>query len=208
MPIKNLTAGIYRSSDLATYEASSQYELPALGCFLSALRVGEDWRTEPGYAATPKSSFFAQAILAYSFGKYARITVVPTYLQRTNFETLLSPSPVPGDQSCRPSGVQDFPYQCSGLYENVVNVPFAASIAVTHSIEIHGEVIPRLSKVNSNGVGWSVSVEKSLLRHRFAFYAGNQRQTTVDRYIQAVPNGYPPKNVYIGFNLYRAWNFK
>ncbi len=76
---------------------------------------------------------------------------------------------------------------CSGLYEKVFNVPVAASIAITHSIEIHGEVIPRLSKVNSNGVGWSVSVEKSLLRHRFAFWAGNQRQTTVDRYVQAVP---------------------
>ena len=58
-----------------------------------------------------------------------------------------------------------------------------------------------------------MSIEKSLLRHRFAFFAGNQRQTTVDEYIQAVPN--PPipnlrtaKNIYLGFNLFRAWNFK
>ena len=73
---------------------------------------------------------------------------------------------------------------------------------------MHGEVIPSLSKVNASGVGWSVSVEKSLLRHRFAFYAGNQRSTTVDRYIQAVPFGAVAKNVFIGFNLFRAWNLK
>ncbi len=209
-PIKNLNVGFYRTSDLATYEASAQYELPQFCGFAASLRVGEDWRTQSGYAADPKKSFFAQFILAYSFGQYARITVVPTYLQRTNSQTNLYPTLVPGDQSCGPSGNTDFPYQCSGLYEKVFNVPFAASIAITHSIEIHGEVIPRLSKVNSTGVGWSVTVEKSLLRHRFAFFAGNQRQTTVDQYIQAIPYSLTPspKNVYIGFNLFRAWNFK
>ena len=87
-------------------------------------------------------------------------------------------------------------------------MPVAVSIAITHSITIHGEVYPRLSKVNSNGVGWSVTVEKSLLRHRFAFFAGNQRQTTVDEYTQAVPDGRLASNVYIGFNLFRAWKLK
>ena len=116
--------------------------------------------------------------------------------------------PFPATSRAGPLPAHDYPYQCSQLYENIFNVPFAASIALTHSIEIHGEVIPRLSKVNSSGVAWSVTVEKSLLRHRFAFYAGNYRQTTVDRYIQAVPYGFPPKNVYIGFNLLRAWNLK
>ncbi len=206
-PIKNLNAGLYRSSDLNTYEASAQYELPRAGGFASSLRVGEDWRTQPG-VASPKSSFFAQVILAYSFGKYARITAVPTYLQRTNGFPVFLPSPVAGDQSCQFFPDQRNPYRCSGLYENVFNVPIAASIAITHSITIHGEVIPSLSKVNSNGVGWSVTVEKSLLRHRFAFFAGNQRQTTVDEYIQAVPNGRSPSNIYLGFNLFRAWMLK
>ena len=31
-------------------------------------------------------------------------------------------------------------------------------------------------QVNSKGVGWAVSLEKSLLRHRWAFVAGNQRR--------------------------------
>lgn len=207
-PVKNLNAGFYRTSDLNTYEASAEYELPQVCGFASSLRLGEDWRTQEHLAATPKSSFFAQAILAYSFGQYVRITAVPTYLQRANGITHPVPSPVPGDESCRFVGGDTNPYRCSGLYENVFNVPVAASIAITHSITIHGEVIPALSKVNSRGVGWSVSVEKSLLRHRFAFYAGNQRQTTVDRYVQAVPDGGRPKDVFIGFNLYRAWNLK
>jgi hypothetical protein len=204
---KNFNAGLYRSSNLATYEASAQYQLPSLGGFASSVRLGEDWRTEPG-VATPKSSFFAQAILAYNFGQYVRISVVPTYLQQTNGFSAFFPDPVSGDQSCILTDNPFNPYRCSGLHKDIFNVPMAASIAITHSITIHGEVVPRLSKVNSNGVGWSVSVEKSLLRHRFAFFAGNQRQTTVDEYTQAIPMGQSPSNIYLGFNLFRAWNFK
>ncbi|HTR04763.1 MAG TPA: DUF5777 family beta-barrel protein [Thermoanaerobaculia bacterium] len=206
-PVKNLNVGLYRTSDLNTYEGSAQYQLPSLGGFGSSLRVGEDWRTEPG-VASPKSSFFAQAVLAYSFGQYVRLTAVPTYLQDTNGFPIFVQEPIPGDQSCVFVPDQFNPYRCSGYYKNVFNVPIAASIAITHSITVHGEVIPRLSKVNSNGVGWSVTVEKSLLRHRFAFFAGNQRQTTVDEYMQAVPLGRSASNIYLGFNLFRAWNFK
>ena len=206
-PLEHLNAGLYRTSNLNTYEASAQYQLPSLGGFGSSLRVGEDWRTQPG-VASPKSSFFAQAVLAYSFGKYVRLTVVPTYIQDTNGFPVFVSEPVPRDQSCVLTDSTFNPWRCSGYYKNVFNVPMAASIAITHSITIHGEVIPRLSKVNSNGVGWSVTVEKSLLRHRFAFFAGNQRQTTVDEYVQAVPIGRAPGNIYLGFNLFRAWNFK
>src|SRR5215472_14421923 len=51
-------------------------------------------------SANPKSSFFAQVILAYNFGKYVRISAVPTYLQQTNGFPNFFPEPVPGDQSC------------------------------------------------------------------------------------------------------------
>ena len=43
-PLKNLNLGFYRSSNLATYEASGQYELPNLGCFASSLRFGAGQR--------------------------------------------------------------------------------------------------------------------------------------------------------------------
>jgi len=206
-PIKNLNGGLYRTSDLNTYEASLQYQLPGFCGFEWSLRAGEDWRTEPG-AASPKSSFFGQFVLAYNFGKYVRLTAVPTYVQDVNGFNVFLKQPIPRDSSCVLTDNPDNPYRCSGLHKNIWNVPIAASIAITHSITIHGEVIPRLSKVNSNGVGWSLTIEKSLLRHRFAFFAGNQRQTTVDEYIQAVPAGQPAKNIYLGFNLFRAWNFK
>lgn len=212
-PLKNLNLGFYRTSDFNIYEASAQYEFPSLGGFLSALRVGEDWRTETGFfgAASPKSSFFTQGILAYSFGQYVRITAVPTYLQRTNFARVNTNDPPPGDRSCRanPPDPNVPAYSCSGLYENLFNVPVGLSIAITHSITLHGEVTPRLGRANATGVGWAVSLEKSLLRHRFAFFAGNQRATTVDQYTAGILrtpfSGSNPKNVYIGFNLYRAW---
>src|SRR5262245_41654407 len=44
-PLKNLSAGFYRSSFLNVYEASAQYEFPKLGGFAASLRLGEDWRT-------------------------------------------------------------------------------------------------------------------------------------------------------------------
>lgn len=211
-PLKKLNLGFYRTSDFNIYEASAQYEFPNLGGFQSSLRVGEDWRTETGLfgAASPKSSFFTQGILAYSFGKYVRITAVPTYLQRTNFARVNTNDPPPGDRSCRANPPDSqLPYSCSGLYENLFNVPVGLSIAITHSITVHGEVTPRIGRANATGVGWAVSLEKSLLRHRFAFFAGNQRATTVDQYTAGILrtpfSGANPKNVYIGFNLYRAW---
>ena len=143
-----------------------------------------------------------------------RLTAVPTIIQQVNGsgasfgEAFFVPEPLPGDASCQFVPDQLNPYRCSGLYKNVFNVPIGASIAITHSITVHGEVYPALSKVNSSGVGWDVTVEKSLLRHRFAFFVGNQRQTTVDEYVQAVPFGRSAKNIYLGFNLFRAWNFK
>lgn len=216
-PLENLNVGFSRTLDLNTYEASAQYAFPGLGGFAASLRLGEDWRTKAGgtfvEAASPHSSFFAQAILAYSFGPYVRLTAVPTYLQRANGIRFPFVVPPPGDQSCRlnpspPSPGAPQTYSCSGLYENIFNVPVAASVAITHSITVHGEVVPRLSKVDSNGVGWSVTVEKSLLRHRFAFFAGNQRATTVDKYTGAIPLGKASGDVYIGFNLYRAWKLK
>ena len=104
----------------------------------------------------------------------------------------------------------------TGPLKNACNAGCTAgSVAITHSISLHGEVYPRLSKVNSSGVGWTVTVEKSLLRHRFAFFAGNMRPTTVDQYTGGLPfvpfpnpNRSPASNVYIGFNLYRAWKLK
>jgi hypothetical protein len=209
-PIQNLNLGFYRTSDLNVYEASMEYAFPEFCGFRSSLRVGEDWRTEEGVTTPPRSSFFAQAILDYDFGKYVRLTAVPTYLQRTNGYLFPRRPAPPGDGSCVELPIVPTPpegplFNCSGFYEDIFNVPVGLSIAITHSITVHGEVTPRLSKVNSSGVAWNVSVEKSLLRHRFAFVAGNQRQTTVDQYTGGVPLGRSPGNVYIGFNLYRAW---
>src|SRR5262245_48819996 len=213
-PLKNLSVGMFRSSlntSMDIYEAAAQYEFPKCAGFAASLRVGGDWRTDDA-AVSPKSSFFTQAILSYSFGQYVRLTAVPTYLQRTNGGTQTyssTPSdffrrPPTHDPTCQPIGDGSV-VQCNGFYRPVWNVPVGASIALTHSITIHGEVIPRLSRFDAAGTGWAVSVEKSLLRHRFAFFAGNQRFTTVDQYTVGIHPNQKASNIYIGFNLYRAW---
>jgi hypothetical protein len=208
-PVKNLQIGVFRSSlqiGMDIYEVGAEYEFPKCAGFAASLRVGEDWRTDVA-ARNPQSSFFTQAILSYSFGDYVRLTAVPTYLQRTNggTQTYFPPTPPPPhDDSCRPVGDSGVS-QCKGLYDPVWNVPVGASIAITHSITVHGEVYPRFSRYDAAGVGWTVSVEKSLLRHRFAFFAGNQRYVTVDQYTPGIHPNQQASNIYIGFNLYRAW---
>ena len=209
-PVKNLNIGLYRSSNLATVRGLRAVSAPVAGRIrarrsASARTGARNRASRPrSRASSPRPSWRTPS------GQYVRIygrSDVPAADQRLSRSFLSRPDSAATSRVILTDNSFN-PYRCSGLYENVFNVPIAASIAITHSITIHGEVIPRLSKVNSNGVGWSVSVEKSLLRHRFAFFAGNQRQTTVDEYTQAVPMGQSPSNIYLGFNLFRAWNFK
>jgi hypothetical protein len=220
-PIPNLDLAFYRSSEqlLDPWEIAGKYRFFPDGPFGLALRVGADVRSENNL--TDRTSVFAQGILAYSFGERVRITAVPTYVtkvkgaNRTYNPGFTPPSfPPSHDRSCEPN---DFGgTTCSGLYRNVFNIPVGVSIALTRSITVHGEVSPRLGRYDSSGVAWIASVEKSLLRHRFCFTAGNQRQTTVDQYAGGLPwasqytsekvNGV--KGVYLGFNLIRQWKVK
>jgi hypothetical protein len=220
-PIPNLDLAFYRSSEssLDPWEIAGKYRFLSEGPLGLALRVGADVRSERNL--TDRTSVFAQGILAYTFGDRVRITAVPTYvtkvkgINRTYNPGFTPPSfPPRHDRSCEPNAFGGT--ICSGLYRNVINIPVGVSIAVTRSITVHGEVSPRLGRYDASGVAWVASIEKSLLRHRFCFTAGNQRQTTVDQYAGGLPwssqytsekvNGV--KGVYLGFNLIRQWKVK
>jgi hypothetical protein len=218
-PIKNLDFSVYRSSSLALdpWEFAAKYRLLSTGPFGLSLRAGGDIRSERNLEN--RGSFFAQLILAFSWGDRLRITAVPTYVNKISGRPFAyfppSSFPPPNDTSCEETGFETF--VCSGVYRNVFNVPAAVSVALTHSITLHGEVTPRYGKADSIGVGWVVGIEKALLRHRFAFIAGNQRQTTVDQYVASPPywmrfdpvgnNGKIEgnKGIYFGFNIIRQW---
>ncbi|HEY1251539.1 MAG TPA: DUF5777 family beta-barrel protein [Thermoanaerobaculia bacterium] len=218
-PLKNLNLGFYRSSEsgLDPWEISGQYQFLPSDCPIGAsLRVGADIRSERNL--TDRTSVFAQLPLAYSWGQRFRITAVPTYVTKVNgtargYNPSFTPPsfPPPNDESCVPNGFGG--ETCTGLYRNVFNVPVGVSVAVTRSITLHGEIAPRLGRYDAPGVAWSASIEKSLLRHRFCFVAGNQRQTTVDQYATGIPWGSQytadkvngVKGVYLGFNISRQW---
>ena len=172
------------------------------------LRVGGDWRTEQGIQN--RSSFFAQGILALSLGSRVRISAVPTYLSRTSAELRPFVQAPAHDSSCVTPVPPRTLFLCSGFYDRIFNVPIGVSLAVTRSIIVHGEVTPRYGRADSLGTGWVVSLEKTVLRHRFSFNAGNQRETTVDRYTAPLlPDAlFPARSVYLGFNITRAWNFR
>jgi hypothetical protein len=176
---------------LEIYEVAAKYRFLSLGPARLSLRVGEDWRTAEGLE--DRSGFFAQAILALSVGSRVRITAVPTYVSKTS-RSLFGELPRP--------------------FKDVFNVPVGVSVGVTRSIYLHGEMEPRVGDGGSRGTGWIASVEKTVLRHRFAFTVGNLRATTVDQYVasdfrraSAIP-AFNPHDYFFGFNITRLWNLK
>lgn len=201
VPVRNLEIAFLRNRSLEDYELSAKYR------FLSspespvglALRVGGDARTQstPSLCeSTPRPaacgyvdhrySFFAQAIGAVTLFSRVRLTAVPTYASY--------------------SAQQPF-VVTNSVHENIFNVPVAVAIAVTRSINVQGEVVPRLARAASGGVGWIVAIEKTVLRHRFSFTCGNIRPTTVDQYVGPDFLG-RPRDYYLGFNIVRQWKLK
>ena len=198
VPVRDLEIGFLRYRSLEDWETWVKYR------FLSApaspvdaaLRLGGDFRAQktPDLCqesprppecsfADHKNSFFAQAIAGITFFGRVRVTVVPTYITYSAQQPFVVPQSVHSD---------------------VFNVPFAVAIALTHSINVQAEIVPRRSSAQAGGVGWITAIEKTLLRHRFAFTVGNIRPTTVDQYIGPDFGG-KPNNYYIGFNLTRLW---
>lgn len=176
---------------LEIYELSTKYRFLSSGPVRFSLRLGGDWRTAEGLE--DRSGFFAQAVVGLAPLSRVRITAVPTYVSETS-HSLLGEVPRP--------------------HRNIFNVPVGVSIGVTASVFVHGEVVPQNGHAGARGTGWMASLEKTLLRHRFAFTVGNLRATTVDQYVasefrsaSAVP-AFRPKDYFLGFNLTRQWKLK
>lgn len=185
VPIPNLEISFDRSSNQDDYEFAARYRFLARSeknPLSLALRAGGDTRTEVG--SDTKPSFFGQAIIAFAIGSRVRITVVPTYLSRTSGHRFIPPE------------------------EDVINVPVAVAVGITRSINVQAEITPRRGRYGSPGTGWIAAIEKSVLRHRFAFTVGNVRNTTVDQYTAPDFFGREPKDYFIGFNLARSWRLK
>ena len=208
VPLKNLDVSFYRGSELEVYEVAAKYRAYSSGPFAASLRVAGDWRTAQGIQN--RSSFVAQGILALSLGSRVRISAIPTYLSRTSAPLRPFVEAPAHDPSCVTPVPPRTLFLCSGFYDRIFNVPVAVSLALTRSISVHGEVTPRYGGADSLGTGWAVSLEKSVLRHRFSFTAGNQRETTADRYTAPLlPDAlFPARSIYLGFNITRDWSFK
>ncbi len=198
VPLKNLEIGFLRNRNLEDYELSAKYQLlsPAESPAGLALRLGGDARTQstPSLCETTprpaacshvdhRYTFFAQAIGAVTLFSRVRITVIPTF---ASF-----------------SAQQPF-VVTNSVHPDIFNVPAAISIAVTRSVNVQAEVVPRLARAAAGGVGWIAAVEKTVLRHRFSFTIGNLRPTTVDQYVGADFRS-QPRDYFLGFNIVRQW---
>jgi hypothetical protein len=178
-PIKDLEVGFLRERTLEDYEVFAKYALPT-GDFpvKVAVRAGGDFRTASSYPDV--SSFFVQATVGAFLFNRVRLSVIPTFSTRAAGQRFVLP-----------------------IEQNVFNVLFAASASITRTVNVQAEMVPRRNE--GPGTGWIVAVEKTLVKHRFAFTAGNMKATTVDQYIRPDFNGLPVSNIYVGFNIIRQW---
>jgi hypothetical protein len=186
VPFRNLEVAVDRSSNQDDWEIALKYRVFERSASLPlsvAVRAGADIRTE--IFVDRENTYFAQAIAGVAIGPRIRVTVIPTYVSRTAGTPFVS----------RPE-------------EDVFNVFGALAVGLSRTVNLQGEVIPRRGRFGSPGVGWLAAIEKTVLRHRFAFTVGNVRNTTVDQYIASDFNGLSPHEYYIGFNLARSWKLK
>ncbi len=180
VPVKNLAVQVYRVNNYADYEFALKATLlrpsPALPLAVG-LRGGLDWRTA-AYAPR-ETSWFGQALLAYTIADRVTLAAAPSYVQNTQFQ------------------------------EDVWNVPLILHVKVTKTIALIGEYVPKKDPpgVADSVAQWSVAIEKQVFNHKFALWMGNSQATTVDQYVGGDYNGaVTDRNVKIGFNLSRAWD--
>jgi hypothetical protein len=186
VPLSNLEVSVDRSSNQDVWEVAAQYQF--LGHsdrfpLALALRAGTDIRTEVG--VNRENSYFAQGIAALTLWRRVRMSVVPTYVSQTAGTPFLT----------QPQ-------------DDVFNVLGALAVAVTRTVNVQGEIIPRRGRFGSDRTGWIAAIEKTVLRHRFSFTVGNVRTTTVDQYTAPEYIGLARDDCFIGFNLARQWKLK
>jgi hypothetical protein len=184
-PLESLEVSLDRSSIEEDYElaAKCRFLRAAEGRpFALALRVGGNARAKQDIE--DHYAFFAQGIASVALGSRIRLTAIPTYVSNT------------------------------ALFHDVFNVPVALSIAITRTVNAQGEFYPKNQDFTERPgrrtrAGWVVAIEKTVLRHRFAWTVGNLRATSVDQYTASDFQGVGvPRDVFIGFNLVRQWKLK
>jgi hypothetical protein len=196
VPAKDLEVAFLRSRNLEDYELSAKYRFLSSpeGPVGLAVRVGGDARTQstPSLCETTprpaacgyvdhRYSFFAQAIGAVTLFSRVRLTAIPT--------SFLSAQRPRRDHRPR---------------EHLRR--FRRGRDRRDARSTSGEVVPRPAARRPEA--WViVAIEKTVLRHRFAFTCGNIRSTTVDQYVGPDFLG-RPGDYFLGFNIVRQWKLK
>ena len=202
-PLENLEISLDRSSSFDDYELAAKYRFLSIGegrPFGLTLRVGGNALSEEGIeeVVEDRYGFFAQGIASVALGRRVRVTAIPTYVSNTP------------------------------LFRDVFNVPVAVSFAISRSVNVQAEFYPKnrdftelpateTAPARRTNHGWVVALEKTVLRHRFAWTVGNLRATTVAQYSASdfgggiasdFSSGISSGDIYIGFNLVRSWKLK
>ncbi|HKB69976.1 MAG TPA: DUF5777 family beta-barrel protein [Thermoanaerobaculia bacterium] len=197
-PIERGELSLYRSGIQDDWELAAKYAfVPPGHVFGAALRVGGDDRRDPLVVTEAggllpggkaKTSFFAQGVLSlHAWNNRIEVSAVPTYASRTTAE------------------------------RRAFNVPVHAAVALGRSWNLQGEYQLQRKSVPDSIDIFTIGIEKTLYRHRFALVVSNATVTTVDQYLsgdfaaarkrQGRPfdNGFRNNDWHIGFNLIRQF---
>ena len=179
-PWNDLEVSLDRTSVDADFELGVKYRfLPLTDNRPFALALRVGGDALTAKDVDDRYAFFAQGIASVSLGNRVRFTAVPTYVSNTP------------------------------RFRDVFNVPMAVSVAITRTVNVQGEFVPKNRDYEESTFGWIVALEKTVLRHRFAFTFGNLRATTVDHYTASDSGGQLSRgDVYLGFNIVRQWKLK
>lgn len=191
VPVRDLQLSFYRSNAMDDIELAAKYNIfqqaQAIP-FSAALRAGGDWRTEANL--NDRTSVFGQAILTRQLGKRIELSIMPTFV--TNAGRVVS-----GTTS-------------AALFKNAFNVPVAGAVALTHSMSLVGEIVPRNRDLPSNistYFAWAGGLKTVIGGHFFELLLTNSNATHVDQYVTSTYMGSPLHrgDLHIGFNIERRF---
>jgi uncharacterized beta barrel domain-containing protein DUF5777 len=183
---------LYRSNALDDIEFGAKYlvfqQAPAIP-ITAALRAGVDWRTERD--VSDRTSLFGQAILSRQFGRWAELTLIPTFVT---------------DAGRAVSGTTSV-----ALFQHAFNVPVGISVKLRESLSAVGEVVPRNRDLPSSLRGgyfaWSAGLKSVIGGHYFELLVTNSNATHVDQYVTSTYMGSPLRrgDLHLGFNIERRF---
>lgn len=185
----NLGVSIGRSSATKTYDGYLKYKLlrqqpgtmPVSVAFLGGLAYRSAREDSPGYSASDRTSFTAEAMIARKFNSTFSFQLTPVWVHKNRL----------------------FPLTDDAY--DVFAVGLGARVKVTRSLAVNAEYYPRLNDagINYDAIGIGLEIETG--GHVFDLVFTNSEGMTDRRYVTETDGNFFDGDIHFGFNLTRTF---